>query len=92
MVSSRHRTYAEKNRQSYEYMFQILKDEVYNKFQLDLSHRFISTDYEVAVMNVVRNKFPEISRCLFHLAQSFWRRLQSEGLAEAYRQEENEDF
>ena len=45
-------------------------------------------------MNVVRNKFPEaeISGCLFHLAQSFWRRLQSEGLAGEYRQEENEDF
>ena len=83
-----------KNRQSYESTFRILKEEVHHKFQRELNPSFISTDYELVVMNVVKAEFPQtkILGCFFHLAQSFWRRLQSEGLAESYEREENEDL
>ncbi|KAK3913477.1 Ribosome-recycling factor [Frankliniella fusca] len=34
----------------------------------------------------------EIAGCLFHLGQSFWRKLQNARLAEEYREEDNEDM
>jgi len=45
-------------------------------------------------MNAVREAFPgvTIAGCLFYLGQSFWRRLQAEGLMEAYQDEGNSEL
>lgn len=42
----------------------------------------IIIDYEIAVINSIRNKFSEsiLNGCYFHLCQSFWRNIQTTGL------------
>lgn len=75
-------------------MFDVLKQEVSRRIHPRLEPEFISTDYEGAAIRAIRASFPnaEIAGCLFHLGQSFWRRLQNEGLAVEYREEENEEM
>lgn len=48
-------------------------------------------DFEIATMNALSIMFPNatILGCLFHLGQSLWRRIQNEGLSNAYRDDEN---
>ena len=49
------------------------------------------TDFELAIMNACANVFPEVpvSACFFHLNQSIYREIQSEGLEEAYNNADN---
>jgi len=49
----------------------------------------ILTDFERAAMNAVEVKFPksQLVGCRFHLGQTWWRRIQSLGLGDAYRQQ-----
>lgn len=50
---------------------------------LDWSPKFFISDFEIAVLNVVSEKFPgcEPKTCLFHLGQIIWRQVQKQGLA-----------
>lgn len=83
-----------KTKQSYQILFTILKEEIQIKFDRTLNPTYISTDYESAVIDVIKAEFPhaEICGCLFHLSQSFWRRVQLEGISEEYQREGNEEL
>lgn len=83
-----------KTRTLYDDLFELLKDKVQELLHKDLSPDYVSTDYEAGAISAVQEAFPDavIAGCLFHLGQSFWRRLQAEGLAEEYSLEENEDL
>ncbi len=47
-------------------------------------------DYEQAAIQAIAEVFPncEISGCFFHYCQSLWRRIQHDGLTNAYREED----
>ena len=59
---------------------------------LNLLPPIIITDFEQAVINATRSEFPDSIHkgCFFHLCQNLWRKIQSEGLAIEYGN--NEDF
>jgi hypothetical protein len=48
-------------------------------------------DHEIAPRNAARHVFPrtDVKACFFHFAQCIWRKVQSCGLTEAYRTDEN---
>ncbi|XP_034238652.1 uncharacterized protein LOC117643707 [Thrips palmi] len=83
-----------KTKELYIEILELLKHEVSVRLHKRLAPEYVSTDYEEAVIRAVMAVFPDadIARCLFHLGQSYWRRLQNEGLAVEYRQEANEDM
>ena len=83
-----------KTKKSYELLLRILKEEVDERLHRPLSPRYVSTDYEIGAMNAAREAFPvvTIAGCLFYLGQNFWRRLQAEGLMEAYQDEGNSEL
>ncbi|KAL0859457.1 hypothetical protein ABMA27_010627 [Loxostege sticticalis] len=56
------------------------------ELEYNLSPQHIITDFETAVINVVKIYFPEAnhSGCLFHLAQNLWRKIQNSGLSSRY--------
>lgn len=58
---------------------------------LELNPEYIMSDFELAAINAARLEFPDakIHACHFHLAQSVHRRVLSEGLRNAYRNDEN---
>ena len=70
-----------KTEATYERMlFELLKVEP------ELNPTSIMIDLEKAVMNALGDKFIAcVSGCFFHLAQSIYRRIQSDGLATAYQ-------
>ena len=70
-----------KTQDSYSRVFQILK-----AARPGLNPSTAILDFEVAARNAMRAEFPavEIQFCYFHLTQSVWRRIQQEGLREAY--------
>jgi len=51
--------------------------------------RTVITDFETAAMHVISTIFPNAQRlgCRFNLGQSWWRRIQTLGMSEDYRQE-----
>lgn len=57
-----------------------------DELNLVLAPQFFISDFEKAVLNVVKQFFPSISNktCLFHLGQIIWRKVQSLGLAKLY--------
>jgi hypothetical protein len=57
----------------------------------ELHPNFVLTDFEKAPMNAVTNVFPgtQCKGCLFHLAQSTWRKVQSSGLKRRYGRDQN---
>ena len=58
----------------------------------DLSPSIVITDFEQAVINATQSEFPDSTHkgCFFHLCQSLWRKIQSEGLSSEYAR--NKDF
>jgi len=83
-----------KTKTSYKSLFDVLKTEVQRRFNRQLDPPRVSTDYETAAISAAQESFPGtiVSGCLFHLGQSFWRKLQTEGLTEEYRREANEEL
>ncbi|KAJ4437505.1 hypothetical protein ANN_17650 [Periplaneta americana] len=83
-----------KTREAYETLFRVLKRKVGRHYENQLNPRFISIDYEVTVINVIKSEFDgvKVAGCLFHLAQSFWRRPHTEGLVQQYNVEENSEL
>jgi hypothetical protein len=57
----------------------------------DLNPPLIITDFEPSVINSIRVNFPNSNHkcCFFHLCQNLWKRIQSEGLANEYGNNEN---
>lgn len=58
---------------------------------VDLAPTQIMTDFELASINAIQHCFPNarVTGCLFHLGQSVYRRIQAEGLVEAFRDDDN---
>lgn len=56
------------------------------ELQCELNPQHILTDFETAVINVVKIYFPEATHtgCLFHLGQNVWRQIQKSGFASRY--------
>lgn len=54
----------------------------------------IMTDFELAIINASRAVFPSasVSCCFFHLGQSIYRRIQNEGLQQAYNDAMNRNI
>jgi hypothetical protein len=69
----------------YTRLFQELKDLAYLQ-NLDLQPDFILTDFEKSAMNAAVNEFPGTQNkcCLFHLAQSTFRRIENANLKTLY--------
>ncbi|KAL0851899.1 hypothetical protein ABMA28_000188 [Loxostege sticticalis] len=56
------------------------------EYEYDLNPQHIVTDFEIAIINVIRIDFPDAHHqgCLFHLGQNVWRQIQRSGLASRY--------
>jgi hypothetical protein len=74
----------------YKRLFEELID-LGEQANLNLSPPIIITDFEQAVINAVQSEFPDSIHkgCFFHLCQSLWRKIQSEGLANEYGTDED---
>jgi len=83
-----------KTKTAYAYLLQVLKDEISHILGRHLEPEYASKDYEAAFIGAGKDQFQrvEIAGCLFHLRQSFWRRLQNEGLMERYNEEGSEEL
>ena len=71
-----------KSRATYDHFLQALKN-----IKPGLQPASLVADFERAVIAAVETEFPgiEVSGCHFHLAQNVWRKVQSEGLAQDYK-------
>ena len=65
-----------------------VSDEV---FIPNLTPKKIISDFEKAIINACTEVFPEakITCCFFHLGQNIYRKIQAEGLQEAYNNADN---
>ncbi|XP_028166393.1 uncharacterized protein LOC114357115 [Ostrinia furnacalis] len=56
------------------------------EYEYELNPRHIVTDFEIAIINIIRIDFPDAHHqgCLFHLGQNVWRQIQRSGLASRY--------
>lgn len=72
----------------YLYFFQALKAYAL-EYDIPLNPRVIMTDFEMAVINSVKEEFPDAQHkcCLFHLGQNVWRQIQQNGLQSKYGQD-----
>lgn len=79
-----------KSRECYERLFQDLID-FSDEHDIHLRPQFILTDFERAAINAANTKFQGAQNkgCLFHLAQSVYRKIQSFGLAIRYGTDED---
>ncbi|RWR98571.1 hypothetical protein B4U79_05425, partial [Dinothrombium tinctorium] len=78
-----------KNMESYERLFEEIRDYA-EELEVLLNVQVIITDFEQAVIRVIREQFPQARHkgCNFHLGQIIWRRIQGEGLAKFYGENE----
>ncbi|PKC05516.1 hypothetical protein RhiirA5_420830 [Rhizophagus irregularis] len=79
-----------KAQESYRRVFDELI-ELGNQAGVDLSPPIIITDFEQAVINATQSEFPDSIHkgCFFHFCQNIWRKIQSEGLAIEYGNDED---
>ena len=65
---------------------------VHIDLQLILNISCLHLDFEHATHNAARAKWPgiDIKGCQFHLSQSWWRKVQSLGLAAEYKNPESD--
>ena len=77
----------------YETIFEVIKQKC-EEFGRAASPRTLICDFEIAVVNAAVHIFPtaEIRLCFFHLGQSVYRRIQSEGLQAVYCDPSNQDI
>jgi hypothetical protein len=74
-----------KTKETYIRFWQLLKDSSPN-----MQPESILSDFEMASFQAVRASFPqtEVVGCFFHLGQAVWRKIQANGLIEAYTSDE----
>ena len=79
-----------KSEELYRRLFRELNDLAFD-LNLDLRPEFVLTDFELASMNAIRYEFPGVQNkgCLFHLAQSTFRKIQQSQLAARYGNDAN---
>ena len=78
-----------------ENVYQYLWDSIRSScayLQLQIKPQIIHIDFEVAMHNVLKTAFPEatIKCCRFHLGQAWWRKIQTLGLSQDYKDSSNE--
>lgn len=80
-----------KGRDCYESMFRILKESCSN-IDINLNIELLHLDFEPAVYDAARTVWPNviIKACQFHLGQSWFRKIQSLGLTNTYKDSESE--
>lgn len=74
-----------KTRETYDRLFHYVKN-----LRLDMGPATVMMDYEKAAMNSVEATFPRaaVTGCFYHLSQSVYRKIQSEGLQNTYATDE----
>ena len=74
-----------KDEMTYTRMFRLLQASTH-QYGLLLQPNTICIDFELAMMNTIREYFPDarIRGCLFHYAQALWRKVQTLGLVNRY--------
>ena len=74
-----------KSKECYKRIFEEIKDWADDKHVL-INHKYILTDFEQAVIRAIEEEFLLFKHkgCLFHLGQSVWRKIQSEGGSNLY--------
>ena len=80
-----------KTKATYISMFQRLR-ELCAAQNLNFRVSDIHLDFETAVHQAVREVWPtaKVNGCLFHLGQAWWRKMQSLGLADDYKDQDSE--
>lgn len=63
-------------------------------YQINCHPQRVMTDFELAIINACESVFPavSVSCCFFHLKQSTYRKIQSEGLQTAYNDPDNREL
>lgn len=81
-----------KSTDQYASVLQAVKSVIENEFliQCDIPNRFMC-DFELSIINACTEIYPDVdvSCCQFHLGQSVYRKVQNEGLQEAYNDPDN---
>lgn len=80
-----------KTQAAYEECFTALLDTCLER-DIRVDPSVVVTDFELSIHNAVRSMFGnhiDIQGCFYHLTQSTWRKIQSEGLSSLYKEEEN---
>lgn len=72
-----------KTQAAYEKVFEVVNDECL-RHGYNIITEFVMTDFEMAIINAVEKMDVVVKTCFFHLRQSLYRRIQQEGLQEAY--------
>ncbi|XP_048236736.1 uncharacterized protein LOC125372001 [Haliotis rufescens] len=67
-----------RQRQTYERLFRLLKDAVHQSTGSPLKTQIIQTDFEVAAIRAIETLFPDcdVRGCFFHYSQALWRKVQ----------------
>ena len=80
-----------KTQAAYKEVLEVVRDAVARFNVTRCTPTKIMSDFEIAIINACREVFPAvpISGCYFHLGQIIYRRVQSAGLQEKYRDKED---
>lgn len=80
-----------KNTLSYKLALQYLKEIYLSTTGHDFLPKTITSDFELAIHKAIREIFPktQIKGCLFHLGQSWYRKIQTLGLSTEYQLKDN---
>lgn len=80
-----------KHVKTYKDVIQLLKNECLN-LNFNLNHKYVVVDFEKSIHNSLISVWPEMQLigCRFHLAQSWYRKIQEIGLVTAYKTAESE--
>lgn len=78
-----------KSEHCYFIFLELLKNNTYNRINLELNPRIIITDFEKAAINACKLSFPRSQHkcCFFHFVQIIWRRIERAGLSQRYSQD-----
>lgn len=77
---------------TYKHLFSSLKSKIFEIFQIPLEPSEIFVDFEKAIHNALLDTWPnvKISGCRFHLHQNWFKKIQSLGLVQEYRDTNSE--
>lgn len=81
----------DKSSDSYAAVFDTIRKKSH-QLALDFRPKRVVCDFEVAIHMGLKKVWPEVELvgCRFHLAQSWWRRIQQIGLSKAYKDKESD--